>query len=109
MRNAEARRMSELTTAAQRGDLAVRPSEPNVYAGEIDVLSVRSSVRKGQGSVRETDCKAKAVRDAGRSQGSENLRHLVGRDPRSKITIKSRKAAQMGAKKPSQRHNPGKH
>jgi hypothetical protein len=34
------------------GDLAVRASELNVYAGEIDVLSVRSNVRKRQRSVR---------------------------------------------------------
>jgi hypothetical protein len=69
MRNGEARRMSELTTEAQRGDLAVRASESNVYAGEIDVLSVRSSVRKGQGSVRE--CKAESRQGCRRSQGND--------------------------------------
>jgi hypothetical protein len=53
----------ELTTA--EGDLAVRPSGSNVYAGEIDVLSVRWNVRKGQGSVRETGLQGEAGRDAG--------------------------------------------
>jgi hypothetical protein len=73
----------ELTTETlrHRGDLSVRPSEPNVYAGEIDVSSVRTSVRKGQGSVRELDCKAKAGRMPA-LPGSGNLRHLRGIDPK---------------------------
>jgi hypothetical protein len=104
------------STEAQGGDLSVRPSEPNVYAVEIDVSSVRTSVRKGQGSVRELDCKAKAGRMPA-LPGSGKSAPPSGIDPRSKITIKSRKEArgpretqgQEGGKKPSHRHNPRKH